>query len=149
MSEDLLTIDVKGENLQVGAKLLAVNEEGKYLLIRKNPEKYPNQADTWDIPGGRWTPGREHIPDTIKRELEEESGLEIISKPEFIAKQKFPNTNENNVQVVRLTYRAKVNGQLNLNDEHLEAIWVTLDQMKDMDNLDPQVKELLDQGLMK
>jgi len=153
MAEDSETIEVRGESINVGAKLLAVNEEGKYLLIRRNPEKYPEMANRLDIPGGRWIKDQEVIPKTLERELGKETGLTVISepdnKPEFIAKQKFPHTRIKKLSIVRLTYRAQVTGPVQLSDEHSEYMWVTPQEMKEMSDLDPLVKDLLDQGLIK
>jgi len=39
--------------LQVGVKILLKNSEGKYLLIRRSAEKYPEVGARWDIVGGR------------------------------------------------------------------------------------------------
>ena len=129
MAEDSETIEVRGESINVGAKLLAVNEEGKYLLIRRNPEKYPEMANRLDIPGGRWIKDQEVIPKTLERELGKETGLTVISepdnKPEFIAKQKFPHSRIKKLSIVRLTYRAQVTGPVQLSDEHSEYVGYT------------------------
>jgi len=149
MSENSETIEVRGEKMQVGAKLLALNDEGKYLLIRKNPDLYPEMANKWDIPGGRWLPNQEFVPDTLNREVGKETGLNIIGKPEFIAKQKFKHSRIKDLSIVRLTYKGHVEGQLTLDEEHFESRWVTLEEMKVIDNLEPYVKELIDQDLIK
>ncbi len=39
--------------LQVGVKALLKNKDGKYLLVRRNPKKYPDMKPSWDIVGGR------------------------------------------------------------------------------------------------
>lgn len=138
-------VEVRGRNTNVGVKLLAVNDQGKYLLIRKNPEKYPEMANKWDIPGGRWIPGKEVIPKTMERELKGETGLDISGKPLFVAKQKFSHNRIKNLDVVRLTYKVNVTGNVDLSDEHTEYKWVTIDEMKDMDELDPLVRQLIDE----
>ena len=43
--------------LQVGVKALLQNKDGKYLIIRRNPVKYPEAPNRWDIVGGRINPG--------------------------------------------------------------------------------------------
>lgn len=139
-------VEVRGRNTNVGVKLLAVNDQGKYLLIRKDPEKYPEMANKWDIPGGRWIPGKEVIPKTMERELRGETGLDMSGKPSFVAKQKFPHSRIKDLEVVRLTYKVKVSGNIKLSDEHTEHKWVTIDEMKNMDELDPLVKQLIDEG---
>src|SRR3990172_3995061 len=151
MSEETETLEVRGEKINVGAKLLAVNSEGKYFLLRRNPEKYPETANQWDIPGGRWIKHLEVIPQTLVRELGRETGLTIVpdNNPKFVAKQKFPHSRIQDLSIVRLTYLARVTGSIELSDEHSEYLWATAEEMKRMENLDPMVKDLLDQGLIK
>ncbi len=43
--------------LQVGVKILLKNSEGEYLLLRRNPKKYPEVGAKWDIVGGRIVAG--------------------------------------------------------------------------------------------
>ncbi len=59
-------------NLQVGVKALLKNSAGKYLLLRRNPEKYPEVGATWDIVGGRIDPGTP-LFENLKREVYEET----------------------------------------------------------------------------
>ena len=62
--------------LQVGVKILLKNSEGKYLLLRRNPEKYPEAQCGWDIVGGRIDAGSTLL-DNLKREIKEETNLDI------------------------------------------------------------------------
>lgn len=39
--------------LQVGVKIFLKNKDGKYLLVKRSPEKYKNVRGDWDIVGGR------------------------------------------------------------------------------------------------
>ncbi len=64
-------------NLQVGVKILLKSKEGKYLLVKRSAEKYPEVGAKWDIVGGRIDPGSSLI-DNLKREVMEETGLEIF-----------------------------------------------------------------------
>jgi 8-oxo-dGTP pyrophosphatase MutT (NUDIX family) len=59
--------------LQVGVKILLENKEGKYLLLRKSPEKYPEMGSKWEIVGGRIEPGQS-LRENLKREVQEEIG---------------------------------------------------------------------------
>jgi len=51
--------------LQVGVKALLRNKEGKYLLIRRSSEKYPEVGAKWDIVGGRINPGETLLENLI------------------------------------------------------------------------------------
>ncbi|HEA84446.1 MAG TPA: NUDIX hydrolase, partial [Candidatus Wildermuthbacteria bacterium] len=60
--------------LQVGVKILLQNKDGKYLLVRRSPEKYPEieAKNSWGIVGGRIIPGSP-LFENLKREVKEET----------------------------------------------------------------------------
>lgn len=66
--------------LQVGVKVLLRNPQKKFLLVRRNSEKYPEIGPKWDIVGGRIDIGLPLL-DNLNREVKEEVGLRIISNP--------------------------------------------------------------------
>src|SRR5262245_33027108 len=107
--------------LQVGVKVLLKNAEGKFLLIRRSPEKYA--SDKWDIPGGRIDPGSELLKNLV-REVKEETGLEMTSIPKLIAAQDIMASEERHV--VRLTYIGSAEGEPQLSDEHTEYKWMSI-----------------------
>jgi ADP-ribose pyrophosphatase YjhB (NUDIX family) len=133
--------------LQVGVKAFLKNNEGKYLLIKRSPVKYPSVTDAWDIVGGRIEPGSKLI-ENLRREVTEETGLEIISEPKLIAAQDIiPNTEKH---VVRLTYIADTEGEPKLDtEENTEYRWLTLAEIKAEKNIDKYVKEVLEQKLIE
>lgn len=121
--------------LQVGVKALLKNSEGKYLLVRRNPKKYPEVGPKWDIVGGRINPGSP-LFENLQREVREEVGLELIEKPQLIAAQdilKIPDRH-----VVRLTFIGRIEGQPTIDEEHTEAKWFTSQEIKSLksDELD-------------
>ena len=127
--------------LQVGVKVLLKNLEGKFLLIRRSPEKY--DSDKWDIPGGRIDPGSDLLKNLV-REVKEETGLEMTSIPKLIAAQDIMASEERHV--VRLTYLGSAEGEPQLSDEHTEYKWMTLPRMRKLQNLDRYLKTILDDG---
>lgn len=134
-------------NLQVGVKALLKNIGGKYLLVRRNPEKYPEVGPKWDIVGGRIEPGSP-LMDNLRREILEETKLELTSQPLLVAAQdilKVPGKH-----VVRLTYVGNIDGDPQPDGDHLEARWFTADEIKAMgtDVLDSYFKELVDGGVI-
>jgi len=132
--------------LQVGVKAFLKNNEGKYLLIKRSPVKYPSVTDAWDIVGGRIEPGSKLI-ENLRREVTEETGLEIISEPKLIAAQDIiPNAEKH---VVRLTYVADTDGEPQLDTkENTEYRWLTLGEIKAEKNLDKYAREVLERGLV-
>ena len=132
--------------LQVGVKVILKNNEGKYLLIKRSPIKYPEVTNPWDIPGGRIDPGTS-LMENLRREVKEETGLEIISEPKLLAAQDILRLPEKHV--VRLTYSAETAGEPVLDTtENIEYKWVTLSELKKQEKLDKYVKEVLKAGLL-
>lgn len=132
--------------LQVGVKIFLKNKDGKYLLIRRNPDKYPNARGEWDIVGGRIEPGV-GLVDNLKREVREETQLEIVSEPKLLhAQDIIPNTERH---IVRLSYIGNTEGEPVLDiSENIEYKWLTVEEIKMQENLDIYVKEIIDLGLI-
>ncbi len=131
-----------GVKLQVGVKILLKNKEGKYLLLRRSLEKYPDVVvGRWDIVGGRIEPGKNLI-ENLKREIREETGLELIGEPKLIAAQDImPN---NNYHVVRLTYIGEADGEVVLDTSEHEAYkWHSWEELKKLEDVDMYFKEVL------
>ena len=133
--------------LQVGVKALLKNKEGKYLLVRRNPDKYPEVGAKWDIVGGRIHPGTALL-ENLKREIMEETQLELTKELVLVSAQDILRIEGRHV--VRLTYVGEIDGEPILDEEHDEYGWFTMSDMKTMsDNeLDIYFKELLDGGFI-
>lgn len=126
--------------LQVGVKILLRNKDGEFLLIRRSSTKYPDVGPLWDIPGGRIDAGFP-LFDNLKREVKEETQLDIIGEPHLIAAQDIFVASRKHV--VRLTYTGYANGTPFLNEENTEWKWFTSDEIKRLPDLDGYVKDLI------
>jgi 8-oxo-dGTP pyrophosphatase MutT (NUDIX family) len=128
--------------LQVGVKIFLRNEDGRYLLLKRNNEKYKNTKGSWDIVGGRIEPGTNLI-ENLKREVYEETQLEIISEPRLLHAQDILHVPGKHT--VRLTYIADAKGEVHLDTtENLEYMWLTVDEMKALGDIDVYAKEVLE-----
>lgn len=153
--------------LQVGVKALLKNRYGKYLLVRRNPKKYPEVGAQWDLPGGRINPGTALI-ENLKREIKEEVGLNYIGEPKLVAAQdifvhKYTNSadvadntkeaSQNKIEkhVVRLTFTGEINGQPHIDGDHIDARWFSAEEIEKMETavLDSFFRELLDKHIIK
>ncbi len=133
--------------LQVGVKILLKNKENKYLLIRRSKEKYQNVKGEWDIVGGRIDPGSKLL-DNLKREVYEETKLNILNEPTLICAQDIIPNEERHI--VRLTYTGEVEGEIELDlSENVEYKWLTFDELSKQENLDIYFEEIVDKGLIK
>ena len=126
-------------NLQVGVKILLKSKEGKYLLVKRSAEKYPEVGAKWDIVGGRIDPGSSLI-DNLKREVMEETGLEILSEPKLIQAQDILKEDKH---VVRLTYVGEADGEVALSDEHDQYGWFSVEEMDKLEPMDIYFKEVI------
>lgn len=133
--------------LQVGVKIFLRNKEGKFLIVKRNTEKYKGINGEWDIVGGRIEAGTKLL-ENLKREVREEIGLGILGEPKLLfAQDIIPNRD---IHVVRLSYIGDTEGEPVLDtSENVEYKWLTLPDLKLQENLDVYVKEILELDLIK
>jgi len=117
--------------LQVGVKILLKNNQAKYLLVRRNPKKYPEVGPKWDIVGGRINAGSPLL-ENLQREIKEEVGFIYTGNPRLVAAQdilKVPGKH-----VVRLTFLGEMDGEPKIDEEHLEAKWFSVKEIEKIDS---------------
>ncbi len=131
-------------DLQVGVKILLKNKDGKFLLARRSEQKYKDVKGMWDIIGGRIDPGSPLI-DNLKREIKEEINLDFTGTARLVAAQDILRVPGKHV--VRLTYVGRIEGEPVLSDENTEYKWLSESELRNFDDLDMFVKEILDQVL--
>ncbi len=131
--------------LQVGVKIFLRNKSGTYLLLRRSQARYPNIKNFWDIPGGRINPGTP-LFENLKREVEEETKLEIAGTPKLIAAQDIIRGTEKHI--VRLTFIGETSGEPVLNEEHTEYKWLALSDMLHVKELDEFTREIIEKDLV-
>ena len=135
----------KDIELKVGVKISLKNKEGKYLIVRRSSEKYPEVGPKWDIVRGRIDAGKTLIQN-LRREVLEETGLEIIGEPELIFAQDILRVEGKHT--VRLTYTGRADGEVILNDEHEEYKWVMFSEMTEIEPMDKYFKEVINKKLI-
>ena len=115
-------------------------------MMRRSPEKYPDVKGEWDIPGGRINPGSLLI-ENLRREVKEETQLEIISEPKLIyAQDIIPNEEKH---VVRLSYVGETRGEPILDtSENVEYKWLSLNELKNYSNVDIYAKKIIDSAAL-
>lgn len=117
--------DVVKEVRVAGAVILKPNEEetNSVLLIKRSSnDKYPN---AWEFPRGRENPGEKDILKTLKREVKEETGLDVIpikyiNKFEYIADEGTRKSTQYNY-LCRLKDQSQ---EIILSKEHDDYKWV-------------------------
>lgn len=137
-------------NLQVGVKAFLINKDKKILILKRSEEKYKKYKatkGTWDIPGGRINAGSPLV-ENLKREIKEETQLDLVSEPRLIfAQDIIPGTDEH---IVRLSFVVHMDGNPILDtSENTEYKWLSVEELQNMEGLDRFVKEILDKGILK
>ncbi|ARM75657.1 NUDIX hydrolase [Acidianus manzaensis] len=100
-----------------------VNEENKVLLVKRS--KPPNQGD-WAIPGGKVEYG-ETIFDAVKREMKEETNLEVIPEELLAVVQII----KEGFHYIILDFVCKIkSGELKASSDALDVKFFSLDEIK-------------------
>jgi ADP-ribose pyrophosphatase YjhB (NUDIX family) len=132
--------------LQVGVKVFLKNRDGRYLLLQRNRDTYPNTNGFWDIVGGRIEVGTSLL-ENLDREVFEETRLTLTSKPVLLFAQDIFVRDEKHV--VRLTYTALTEGEPVLDTkENVSYKWMTVEGIEAQKDLDIFVKEIVEKGLL-
>jgi ADP-ribose pyrophosphatase YjhB (NUDIX family) len=119
----------KEKLFQVGVKALITNSKGEILLLDSGDWHLRHQTRHWDIPGGRIQEGHTAM-DTLRREVEEETGIKEIIQPVFftavISNFKDTPIGKHMVGLALMIYKAKVpdGSKIILSEEHTGYEWV-------------------------
>jgi 8-oxo-dGTP diphosphatase len=111
--------------LFVATKAFIVNDEGKVLLVRES-SKYKDGANAgrFDIVGGRVEPGQ-RFDESLKREVKEETGLEVkIGRPFFVNEWR-PTVKGEEWQIVGIFFECVPDSiDVKLSEDHDAFEWI-------------------------
>ena len=125
--------------LQVGVKAL-ISQDDKYLFLRRSHYFKPG-PENWDIPGGRIAP-EESLKDALRREVKEETSMNIISIDELLAAQDI-FVADKDLHVVRLTYKANAIGDVVVSDEHSDQKWMSKQDLLAEEHVDSYLRKVI------
>lgn len=114
---------------QIGIKAVITNKNSEILVLDTGDWHLKNQERHWDIPGGRIQEGST-IAETLKREVQEETGIIKVTSSEFFTavSANFPDREIDGhmVGLVLMVYKVKVpkDSKITLSEEHSGYEWV-------------------------
>lgn len=97
------------------------------ILILRESNKYIDgvQAGKFDVPGGRMTVMGETFLDSLKREVREESGLEISNIRPFFINEFRVTKKEETWQIIAMYFSTDADSdQVKLSEDHAEYQWI-------------------------
>ena len=101
------------------------NDDGEILILKRHP-KSRTDPDTWELPGGKVENG-EFFDEALLREIKEETNLDCKVGDLAIAIQHdypFKRT------VQMIMYLDDVKGEVKISDEHTDARYASIDEIK-------------------
>ncbi|MBD3355394.1 NUDIX domain-containing protein [Candidatus Woesearchaeota archaeon] len=113
------------ENFRIAAKSFIVRDDK--LLVVKRADDDTEQPSIWEIPGGRLKPG-EHPVSGLKREVKEETGLDVeVLHPLNV--QHF--TRGDNQKITMLIFLCRsIDNNIRLSSEHSAHDWIDIKNCK-------------------
>jgi len=111
------------------AKCVLINNENKFLILKRSNYKNNGTADIWDLPGGN-VDLYEDVNIAIKREVEEEINIKL-NKTEVFAVDSRKHAKQD-AQVIFTMFSSKdfdKNQEIKLSEEHTEYKWILFEEM--------------------
>lgn len=126
-----------------------IEKDGKILMGRrpKGIGPYPN---TWQFPGGGVNLGEESLVDAIKREVKEETGLQIENFERVSFDEEYePDKHGEMTHYAFLVFRAtSATDEAVAGDDLVELRWFSKSELKSVPLARPSIKFFKEQGLL-
>lgn len=151
-------MDINQSRPVVSAIIEKEKNNTKYIFLqtRWKPKTSPTYSGLLEIPAGG-VDGYENVIDTLKREVKEETGFNIIRIIEDSTEKVEENISGNKVKIFKpflcqqmlssigglpwigFVFRCEVEGDVNINkNEAKDPIWVTIDELKELISVSPE-----------
>jgi len=131
--------------IMIGVGAVIEDSAGRVLLVKHKPERGGFWQGKWICPGGALEPG-ETIPEGIKREVKEETQLEIeLIRPLYPFDRVVKEDDRVSLHVIYIDYLARATGgELRAGSDINQAIWIERERIPQIwDELHDDTKKLL------
>jgi 8-oxo-dGTP pyrophosphatase MutT (NUDIX family) len=115
----------KKDDLKKNAIAVVVDEDNKILLLKRSAEPKTWQPNKWALVGGGIEKG-ESAEEAVKREIKEETGLDVNKFTKSFTIQRNPDSIET---IFACRYKGDPT-DIKLNNEHTNYGWYDVDEMK-------------------
>ncbi len=124
------------------ANKAVISYQNRILILRESSAyQEGTQLGRFDVPGGRMTDEGEQFLDSLRREVQEECGLEIQNIQPFFVNEVRIRRKDEEWQIVRVFYKAEaVSDNVTLSTDHAAYEWIDPKSCKDyplIENLYP------------
>ena len=129
--------------LFVAAKAVVTRSDGRVLIVRESGsyDEGTNEGK-WDVVGGRIDP-EESLFEGLKREVAEESGLEVEIGKTITVHEKFQEIKGEQVHIIRIYFQCTTaQDEVVLSEDHDKYEWIGLSDVEDYSIME-DVKEVL------
>ncbi|MCD6546997.1 MAG: NUDIX hydrolase [Nanoarchaeota archaeon] len=121
------------------------NEKDQFLVLKYSGVYGPKVKGKWTFPSGRLEKN-ENYEDALKREVKEETGLDIDIVYQFFSSI---ITTVDGEKVLTVVYLCRPKGKkIKLCKEHTDYKWVSLKDLKKMKLINPVMIEIAEKAMM-
>jgi len=114
----------------IGVKGLVENAQSEILLLLADVSKHRKNVEPyWDIPGGR-IKGEDSVLETLRREIEEETGIADVQNPTFltavVSNHRIPLDGDDWAGLLLMVYKVTTpnDSKITISEEHSNYEWV-------------------------
>ncbi len=110
-----------------------IEKEGKVLILRESDDyDEGTNKGRFDVAGGRVEPG-ENYEESLRREVKEETGLEVDVGTPFAVDEWRPEVEEEQWQIIGIFFRCTTQGEVDLGEDHEEYVWMEPEDYQEYD----------------
>ena len=112
--------------MKKGVNIVITNNQGKILILERSSSEF-NYPNFWDLPGGK-VENDETLQEAVKREVKEESGLDIEQEQNY-----FYVHHCQDKEVDIYGFKANlISGDVIISEEHTKFRWISENEWKNL-----------------